>query len=257
MKPPPTALRRAEEIYRRVAFDTFAQDLKMGLNLGFCRTFAVPEIARVLTATGRMTRHTRARAKATGELMYRMFRHGLDGEEGERTVTALKCLHAPWAISDDAYRYVLACFDLAPMRWCAAYAWRAPTDAERDASHTFYLALAERMGIPDVPPDRREFEAWTEDFERAHFTFTPEAHALWAATRDLLAGRVPGVLGPLAGSAADSLLDEGLRRALGVGRPAMPVRAATHTALRLRAATGRARRRIRGSHRPAGMSMVQ
>ncbi|MFD5391339.1 hypothetical protein ACFWMG_41775 [Streptomyces sp. NPDC127074] len=68
---PPTALRQAEEIYRRMAFDTFAQDLKMGLNLGFCRTFAVPEIARVLTATGRMTRHTRVRAKATGELMYR------------------------------------------------------------------------------------------------------------------------------------------------------------------------------------------
>ncbi|MFE5120848.1 oxygenase MpaB family protein [Streptomyces sp. NPDC056669] len=254
---PPTALRQAEEIYRRMAFDTFAQDLKMGLNLGFCRTFAVPEIARVLTATGRMTRHTRVRAKATGELMYRMFRHGLDGEEGERAVAALKCLHAPWAIGDDAYRYVLACFDLAPMRWCAAYAWRAPTDTERDASHTFYLALAERMGIPDVPPDRREFEAWTVEFERAHFTFTPEADTLWAATRDLLAGRVPGVLGPLAGSAADSLLDEELRRALGVGRPAMPVRAATHTALRLRAATGRVRRRIRGSHRPAGMSMVQ
>ncbi|MBU3870197.1 hypothetical protein KN815_40980 [Streptomyces sp. 4503] len=49
----------------------FVQDLKMGLNLGFCRTFAVPEIARVLTATGRMTRHTRVRAKPTGELMYR------------------------------------------------------------------------------------------------------------------------------------------------------------------------------------------
>ncbi|MBU3870198.1 hypothetical protein KN815_40985 [Streptomyces sp. 4503] len=86
---------------------------------------------------------------------------------------------------------------------------------------------------------------------------TPEADALWAASRDLRAGRVPGVLGPLAGSAADSLLDEEPRRALGVGRPAMPVRAAAHTVLRLRAATGRVRRRIRGTHRPAGMSMVQ
>ncbi|AGP60778.1 oxygenase MpaB family protein [Streptomyces rapamycinicus] len=189
--------------------------------------------------------------------MYRLFRHGLDGEEGEWTVTTLKRLHAPWAISDDAYRYVLSCFDLAPMRWCAAYAWRVPTDAERDASHTLCLALAERMGIPDVPPDRREFEAWAEGFERAHFTFTPEAQALWGATRELLAGRVPGALGPLAGSAADSLLDDGLRRALGVRRPPMPVRAVTRSALRPRAAAGRTHRRIRGRHRPTGMSMVQ
>ncbi|MFE2184619.1 hypothetical protein [Streptomyces sp. NPDC059455] len=34
MTPSHPALRQAEEIYRRVAFDTFAQDLKMGLNLG-------------------------------------------------------------------------------------------------------------------------------------------------------------------------------------------------------------------------------
>ncbi|MFI0773733.1 oxygenase MpaB family protein [Streptomyces sp. NPDC021212] len=152
-----SGLREAEETYRRMAYDTVAQDLKMGLNLGFCRTFAVPEIARVA-----------------------LFEYGLDSEQGAETIAALDRLHAPFAIGDDAFRYVLACFDLAPMRWCAAHAWRAPTDAERTASHTLHLGLADRMGIPEVPATWREFETGMRAYERAHFAVTPEGRALRA-----------------------------------------------------------------------------
>jgi len=240
-----SALREAEETYRRMAYDTFARDLKMGFNLGFCRTFAVPEIARVLAATGRMTQHTRVRAKATGAMMYRLFEHGLDSEQGAETIAALDRLHAPFAIGDDAFRYVLACFDLAPMGWCAAHAWRAPTDAERTASHTLYLGLADRMGIPEVPATWREFETWMADYEHAHFAASPQGRTLWAATRGMLADRVPGVLGPLAGAAADSLLDDRVREAFGARRPPAPVRGATRAALRARAWRGR-RARAKG-----------
>ncbi|WP_086015833.1 oxygenase MpaB family protein [Streptomyces himastatinicus] len=234
-----SALHEAEETYRRMAYDTFARDLKMGFNLGFCRTFAVPEIARVLASTGRMTQHTRVRAKATGAMMYGLFEHGLDSERGAETIAALGKLHAPFAIGDDAFRYVLACFDLAPMRWCAAHAWRAPTDAERAASHTLYLGLAERLGISEVPATWREFETWTQAYERAHFATTPEGRELWQATRGMLADRVPGVLGPLAGAAADSLLDDLARDAFGAPRPPALVRGATRAALRARAWRGR------------------
>ncbi|MEU1804519.1 oxygenase MpaB family protein [Streptomyces sp. NPDC019937] len=234
-----SALREAEETYRRMAYDTFAGDLKMGFNLGFCRTFAVPEIARVLAATGRMTQHTRVRAKATGAMMYGLFEYGLDSERGAETIAALERLHAPYAIGDDAFRYVLACFDLAPMSWCAAHAWRAPTDAERTASHTFYLGLADRMGIPEVPATWQEFESWMRTYERAHFAATPQGRELWRATRGMLADRVPRVLGPLAGAAADSLFDDRARDAFGARRPPALVRAATRAALRARAWGGR------------------
>ncbi|MEH6373956.1 oxygenase MpaB family protein [Streptomyces sp. KLMMK] len=245
-----TALSRAESVYRSLAFHDFSEDLALGLNIGFYRTFAVPEIAQVLVSTGKMAKRTELRAKATGQMMYLLFRDGLDGARGAETVAALNRIHARWRISNDAFLYVLACFDIAPMRWCDTYAWRPTTEEEKEASHTFYRALADRMGIRDVPPAWGEFAAWMDQFEQARFTATSDAAELWAATRDLLTNRFPSLLGPFIRAAADALLDEPLRHAFGAPHPSAPVRALASGGMRLRA------RRIRHSHTNPGYRPV-
>ncbi|MEU5001556.1 oxygenase MpaB family protein [Streptomyces sp. NPDC021622] len=236
------ALSRAEAAYRHLAFTDFGEDLAFGLNIGFYRTFAVPEIAQVLASTGRMTGQTELRAKATGQMMYRLFRHGLDSEQGVQAVAALNHIHARWAISNDSFLYVLACFDIAPMRWCDTYAWRPTTRAEKTASHLFYRGLAERMGIRQVPATWDEFAEWTDRYEQSRFSATSEAAALWNATRDLLANRFPAALSPLIRTVADALLDEPLRQACGAHKTSAPVRALVSGAMKLRA------RRIRRAH---------
>ncbi|MEV8020385.1 oxygenase MpaB family protein [Streptomyces sp. NPDC086554] len=236
------ALSRAEAIYRDVAFTEFSEDLAFGLNIGFYRTFAVPEIAQLLASTGRMTGQTELRAKATGQMMYQLFRHGLDSEQGSETVAALNRIHFRWSISNDAFLYVLACFDVAPMRWCDAYAWRSSTPAEKDASHILYLGLARRMGIRHVPPTWGEFAHWMDRYEQSRFAATPEAAELWGATRGLLANRFPAALGPLVRTAADALLDEPLRHACGASRAPAAIRSLVSSGMRLRA------RRVRRSH---------
>ncbi|MFH8405608.1 oxygenase MpaB family protein [Streptomyces sp. NPDC018019] len=246
MTPGGPSLPEAEALYRRLAFTEFCEDLMLGLNIGFYRTFAVPEIAAVLATTGQMTGQTELRAKTTGQMMYRLFRDGLDSPSGARTVSALNNVHARWQISNDAFRYVLACFDVAPMRWCDAYGWRATTAAEKDASHVFYCALADRMGIHRVPLAWGAFAAWMDDYENGFFARTPEATALWAATSGLLAQRVPAFLVPLVRSAAGALLDPPLRRALGVRRPPTAVSALAAGGMHIRA------RRLRHLHSDPG-----
>ncbi|WP_424890163.1 oxygenase MpaB family protein [Streptomyces sp. XH2] len=236
----------AESTYRSLAFHDFSEDLALGLNIGFYRTFAVPEIAQVLVSTGKMTQRTELRAKATGQMMYLLFRDGLDSARGAETVAALNRIHARWHISNDVFLYVLACFDIAPMRWCDAYGWRPTTQDEKEASHTFYRALADRMGIRGVPPTWGEFATWMDHFEQVRFTATSDAAALWAATRDLLTNRFPSSLGPFIRAAADALLDEPLRHAFGSPRPPAPVRTLVSGGMRLRA------RRIRRSHTKIG-----
>ncbi|UGQ11668.1 DUF2236 domain-containing protein [Yinghuangia sp. ASG 101] len=228
-------MRRAEATYRHLAFVEFGEDLVFGLNLGFYRTFAVPEIARVLASTGRMTREAPLRAKATGKAMFGLFRDGLDSDAAAEAVDALNRIHARWPIDNDAFLYVLACFDVAPMRWCDKYAWRPTTPDEKSASHVFHRRLAARMGIVDVPATWDGFARWMDDFERRRFAPTDEAAELWRATQGILAHRFPPRLAPLVRVAVDTFLDDPLRRALGVRRAPAPVRALASGGMRLRA----------------------
>lgn len=195
----------------------------------------MPEIARVLVSTGRMTEDASLRAKATGRAMFGLFRDGLDSDSGAKAVDRLNRIHSDWRIGNDAFLYVLACFDIAPMRWCDKYAWRSATPAEKNASHIFYSRLAELMGIVDVPATWDDFARWMDDFERDRFAPTEDAAELWRATQGILANRFPSRLRPLVRITADAFLDDALRPALGVSRSPAPVRALVSGAMRLRA----------------------
>ncbi|MEV0125829.1 oxygenase MpaB family protein [Streptomyces sp. NPDC050703] len=236
-------LSHAEAIYRHLVRHDLCEDLAFGLNIGFYRTFAVPEIAKVLVSTGKMNAQTELRAMTTGLMMHQLFYYGLDSEKGARTVQALNRIHARWEIGNETYLYVLACFDIAPIRWCDANAWRATTAEEKDACHTFYCGLAERMGIRHVPPTWDEFAIWTDRYEEERFDATPESAQLWVATRGFLISRCfSAKLAPLFRGASDAFLDEPLRRAFGVARPHAAARTLAAISIRLRA------RRIHRAH---------
>ncbi len=232
---------QAHTAYRDLAAE-FPADLRLGLNLGFYRTFGVPGIASVLAATGKMTERPKERAKATGVVMFTLIEHGLDHPEGRRAVAALNRLHARLPVGNDEFLYVLAAFCVPPVRWIDAYGWRATTAHEKEAAYTFYAGLAERMSIRDVPASFGALAEWMDDFEKRAFAATPQGRALWAATRGLLSRRLPRALSPLARSAADALLDERLLDALATPAPPRWVRAAVTAGLRARAWRARRRR---------------
>ncbi|MFE3771203.1 oxygenase MpaB family protein [Streptomyces sp. NPDC059122] len=222
----------AQAVYREMALTHFPGDVKLGLNLGFYRTFAVPSIARVLAGTGKLTRQPRVRAKATGELMYTLIEHGLDTGEGEAAVQKLIRLHSGLAVSNEDFVYVLAAFCITPIHWIDTHSWRQTTQAEKSATHTFYSLLAERMGITDVPDSFEEFTTWMDAFEVRTFRSTAEGQSLVTATRSLLSDRMPRLLSPLANGIFTCLLGERLRNTFELPRPGLLVRGLVSAALR-------------------------
>jgi hypothetical protein len=91
------------------------------------------------------------------------------------------------------------------------------------------------MNVTDIPPDFDAYAAWFDAFEAANFAFEPTNRRLLDASQELLVHRFPGWAEPLARRLGAALLDDSLRRAVGVPRASWPVRTATHLGFRLRA----------------------
>ncbi|MEV4614317.1 oxygenase MpaB family protein [Kitasatospora sp. NPDC049258] len=220
--------------YARLVLESLPQAARVGLTLGFIRTFAVPEIAAVLRATGRMADLPKARAKATGAAMFALIDHGPHSAQGARIVAELRRVHERPGITGELMHYVLACFTVSPLRFVGAYGPRAVTAEEREAAYGFHRALAQALGLPATPAAGLPgLERWMGEFERTRFAPSAAGRELWQATSGLLASRLPGPAARLAPTVAAVLLDDPVRAALGVRRPPAPVRAVVVRGLRL------------------------
>ncbi|MFD8965937.1 oxygenase MpaB family protein [Streptomyces sp. NPDC059568] len=240
--------RGTHHAYARLVLETMPEESRVGLALGFIRTFGIPDIARVLYGTGRMTSEPRARAKATGVAMFTLIGQGLDSPEGRSTVDALRRIHDRPDITPELMHYVLACFTVCPLRFIDTHGHRPVTEEEREAAYAFHLGLSDALDLDSV--DGPEglggldgVERWMRGYEARHFAPTKEARALWhSASHGLLAARLPSALARLAPTVAASLLDASLSRTLQVRRPPAPVRALVAYVLR-----SKARARVRAS----------
>ncbi|MEV4559128.1 oxygenase MpaB family protein [Kitasatospora sp. NPDC049285] len=224
---------RHRDAFAELVLHRAPQRARVGLTLGFVRTFAVPEIAEVLVGTGKLTAEPKARAKATGAVMFSLIGHGVASPEGRRLVAELAALHRrlPGA-GGDLMRYVLACFTVYPVEFTARHGGVRP--AERTAAFAFQAELARALELTPLPgPTLAQTRCWMREFEDARFAPSPAARLLWQATSGLLATRLPGPLARHAPAFAAALLDAPLRRVLDVPRPAWPIRTAAAAAFRL------------------------
>ncbi|MFK0193928.1 DUF2236 domain-containing protein [Kitasatospora sp. NPDC090308] len=222
--PPPPA----RDAFAALVLHRRPQRARVGLTLGFVRTFAVPEIAEVLSGTGKLASAPKARAKATGAMMFALIGHGVDSQAGRETVAALAALHRLPGVDAELMRYVLACFTVCPVTYAAG------TAAEREAAAAFAAALAGALGLPPLPgPTLAETAAWMREFETARFAPSEAGRRLWRAVAPVFAARLPGPLARHAPAFAAALLDPPLRAAFAVPRPPLPLRAAARLAFRL------------------------
>jgi hypothetical protein len=231
----------AHRAYAQLVLETMPEESRIGLTLGFVRTFGIPDIARVLYDTGRMTTGPRSRAKATGAAMFALIRSGLDSAEGRNIIDGLRRVHDRPGITPELMQYVLACFTVCPLRFIDGHGFRAVTGEERDAAYTFHLGLSDALGLPGPPGGQLAgVEDWMRHYESRCFAPSEAGRALWeAASAGLLGARLPAPLAALAPAVAASLLDQPLRTALRVRRPPLPVRALVTGALRVRARSRR------------------
>ncbi|MEU8009013.1 oxygenase MpaB family protein [Micromonospora parva] len=222
------------DIYQRMLRYEFPWDMKLGLNLAFNRSFSIPAIATVHTATGELTDRTQKRIDDTGLLMYEMVLNGFEQPRGRDALRRVNQIHRPYDIGNDDFRYVLGCLVVIPTRWLQAYGWRPPCCHERQATYLFYRELGRRMGITDIPASYDEFETWFDAHDAAHLQPNDDAAAIERATRTLMLNRLPRMLAPLGNALVSAMYDEPLRRATRVDTPAWSVRAGLHLALKTR-----------------------
>ncbi|MEU8073108.1 oxygenase MpaB family protein [Micromonospora sp. NPDC049151] len=221
-------------IYQTMLRYEFPWDMKLGLNLAFNRSFSIPSIAAVHTATGELTERTQKRIDDTGLLMYEMVLNGFDQPRGRDALRRVNQIHRPYDISNEDYLYVLGCLVVVPTRWLQRYGWRRPCSQERQATYLFYRELGRRMGITEIPGSYEEFETWFDAHDAAHLQPNDDAAAIERATRMLMLTRIPKPLAPLGNALVSAMYDAPLRRAMRVDAPAWPVRDGLHLALKIR-----------------------
>jgi hypothetical protein len=223
------------EIHRISMLKEFPFDWGLALQLAFYRTYAIPAISSLLDHTGHIAADPVTRAEDTGLMMAEMIEHGLDHPRSRKVLSMMNRMHSHWTITNDDFLYVLGTFIFGPIRWVERYGWRKPTAHERAGAYGFYREVGCRMNIADIPADYAAYEAWFDAYERDNFAYTPANRRLFDASQELLVDRFPSWAAPLARGVGTALLDEPLRRALGVDRASWALRVAVRGGFRLRA----------------------
>ncbi|MCC5947965.1 MAG: alpha/beta fold hydrolase [Nitriliruptoraceae bacterium] len=227
-----------ERIARVTAQWEFPWDTETALSLALFRTFAVPSISTVLASSRAFRDEPRRRYDDTELLLAEVQEHGVATERGRAALRRVNRMHAAYDLDPDDMRYVLSTFVVQPDDWIARFGWRPLTDAEREAAWRFWRAVGQRMGVTDLPEDRRTLVAFSRDFEARSFVFHPDNHRVADATMRMYLAevlRIPAPLRPLAQRAVLALLEPPLVAALGYPAPPRWLRVVVPAALRLRA----------------------
>lgn len=180
-----------EATFRQMALHDFAADLNTGFVLAYFRSFAVPQIARVLHGSGEITERAAKRSTDTGIVIYEIIANGFDSERGRHMVDLLRRVHRSVDGSDDDYLYILLSLLIVPMRWTEGHGWRAVEAVERRAAHRFFLELGRRMGLHSIPACYEDAAAFFDGYETAHLAASAAGAALTTSAMPAFTGRLP------------------------------------------------------------------
>ncbi|MFR9731145.1 oxygenase MpaB family protein [Saccharopolyspora sp. MS10] len=223
------------EIYRISTGFEFPFDYQRALEFALFRTYCVPSISALLAATGEFEKRPQQRYDDTALLMAEIAEHGYDSERGRQALRVVNRAHGRYAISNDDMLYVLSTFVHDPVDWIDRFGWRPLHPHEREAAFHYFVAVGKRMGIKDVPPTFADFRRFKEDYEREHFRYSDDNHAIGRYTMELFCSWFPRPLRPAVALGVRAMLDERMLTAFGF-RAAPPwVTRAAHGALRARA----------------------
>ena len=134
-----------EEIYRISAGLEFPWDYTRSLEFALFRTYCVPTISALLSATGEFHARPQQRYDDTALLMAELAAHGYDSRRGKEALRVINRAHQRFAIANDDLRYVLSTFIFDPIDWIDRYGWRRLSAGASAGFHSTAVGL--RMGI--------------------------------------------------------------------------------------------------------------
>lgn len=222
------------EIYRNAVVHEFPWDMNQALSFALFRTYAVPDIGRLLHDTGAFTEAVQRRYDDTALLLEVPSLKGFEHPDARAAIRRVNQMHRAYDIPDHQFRYVLSTFVVVPERWLADYGKRPFTAGELRASVNYYRTLGRHLGIPDIPETFDDFARLMDDYEAEHFGPDAGGRAVADATLALMRTFHLAVAGPAVEVFSRALMDAPLRDALGYAAPPAPVERASRAALRAR-----------------------
>ncbi|GAB05981.1 DUF2236 domain-containing protein [Gordonia amarae] len=225
-----------ETIVRELVTREFPWGNTQALSFALFRTYAVPSIGDLLCDTGEFTERTQKRYDDTVLLLDAPIEHGVSSTLGRTGIRRINEMHGMYDIPNDDLLYVLATFVVCPVEWINTYEWRTLSDAEVIALTDYYRLLGKRMGIKGIPETYAGFATLLDEYETAHFAYSPKAVAVADATLDLLGTFPPFHLLPRAAVRRISfaLMDDRLRAAFHYPTPSRVERAVVRGGLKAR-----------------------
>lgn len=225
-----------QEIAKLLANYAFHWDVRKALQLALFRTYAVPSISKLLSATGEFKNRARKRYDDTELLLAEILENGYDSPRAKMAFERMNAMHNSYRISNDDFLYVLSTFVFIPIYWIQEYGWRPLSANEQQASYRFYREMGKRMGIRNIPESQAEFEAFHKNYEAKNFHYAASNREIGNYTTDLLLSfYLPAWLFWLGRPFAYALMDEPLRKAMGFPQPPFLLQILVRSLLRLRA----------------------
>ncbi len=223
-----------DEIANLTARYEFPWDYTQGTGIAFLRDYGVPSIARVLDHTGEFEHHGVKRYDDTLLIGDESTIEGIDSPRSHAAVRRLNQIHGHYDIPNDEFQFVLATTIVGPVRWIEAYGWRRLDSKEVAALAKVTTRFGELMGIQGLPSTYDGYLELLTSYERQRFEFDPANRRVTEASIRIARELAPAPLRPLVRRMTIALMDEPLRRALGMpAQPAWFVRA-VRSGLRLR-----------------------
>jgi hypothetical protein len=215
-----------DRIVTLTARHDFPWDFDQGTAIAFLRDYGIPSISRLLDRTGQFEDHGVKRYDDTLVFQEEAVAEGVDSPRSKAAVDRLNRIHGHYAIPNHEFQYVLATTIVGPVRWIQRYGWRDLDAKELVAIARFTTRFGELMNITGLPEDYAGYERLLDDYEAEHFALDPANTRVTEATIRIGRETAPWYLKVGFRRVSVALMDEPLRRALGVGdQPRWLVRA--------------------------------
>jgi len=228
-----------ETIVKWMVIDTWKFDLVRATELALLKTFAIPEIARILVDSGEFLNRTQKRYDDTDLLLSLFIENGHSSAVGRQAIRRINRMHARHPITNDQMLYVLSTFVVEPIVWIENYGDRPLNALEKEASFQFWIHVGRLMAIKDLFGSLDEMLAYHESYEQRHMVYADDNARLFQYVLPIITKMMPTGVGSLVNWLLPALMSPRLCAAFGVKPHSDSIRSKVQTAFRARARAAR------------------